>query len=176
MKVLNQLRYYLFRRRLEARPKRQATYMDYTSVRSVLILFESDILERNPFIKEVVRALTQDGKDVCTWGYAAKKDVQAPILPQSRILGTKDVTFLGDLTPSVKQDLEAIHCDLLIDLTQTDCLALHNVALYADARFKVGRRIVDGLLDFMIDMPEEETGEPLYHQLIHYLTTIQRHD
>ena len=176
MNVLNQLRYYLFRRRLAARPKRQAMFMDYASVRSVFILFESDQLERNPFIKELVRTMTQDKKEVCTWGFVPKKDVQAPILPQSRILGTQDVTFLGDLTQGVKQDLADIHCDLLIDLTQSDCLPLHNVALYADARFKAGRRIVDGLLDFMIDMPAEETAEPLYHQIIHYLTTIQSHD
>jgi len=176
MNIIEKLRYYLFRRNLHEQVPRKVIFPNYQDAKKILIVYESDLLERNLFIKNLVRTMLQEDKDVVTWGYVNKKEVQSPILPQSRILGPADYTFLGDLSEEAKHDLAQNAYDILIDLTQTSCLPLHYVTLYAHSRFKVGRRIEDGLHDFMIDMPEQEGPEPLYHQILHYFSTIHSND
>lgn len=173
MNIWTKLQYYIFHKKMQKQSARKVHFCTYEQAERILIVYESDHLERNPFIKELVRIMMMDKKDVTTWGFINKKDVASPILPQSRILEARDLRLWGDLTDQVKNDLSQTHFDMLIDLTQNPCLPLHYVTLYANSKFKVGRRIEDGLLDFMIDMPAQENAEILYHQIMHYLNTIK---
>lgn len=176
MKLLENFRYFLFRRNLRRQAVRHVRFPDWNKVQNVLIIYESDYTEDNALIKEIVRTMWQENRNVVTWGFVNKKNITSPILPQSRILGARDLTFWGDLTEEAKQDLTRQAYDVLIDLTQQPCLPLHYSTLYANSRFKVGRHIEDGLHDLLIEMEPNESIEPLYKQIIHYLGTIQSND
>lgn len=151
----------------------------------VMIIYESDHLERNDAIKTIRQDLLKRRMDVTMWGYVEKKDIQTLILPQSRILGLEDYNFLGKPRDYVLTDLQAEHYDLLIDLTTRRLLPLRYLAMYTNADFKVGLNLGEGLHDMLISLPDfnPEQGEDvsieaswLYHQIMSYLTTIKSND
>ena len=74
---------------------------------------------------------------------------------------------------------------MLIDLTLRPIRALRYLAMYADADFKVGLNLGEGIHDMLIAMPADvnEQGEPmpveanaLFEQIMKYLTTIKSND
>ena len=136
----------------------------------------SDVMEKNADIREIVRRLMLEDKQVTMLGYVERKDVQSPILPQSRMLGWKDRNWLHQLSKDAASSIAEAEHDIVIDLTQTYCLPLHYAALFARAKFKVGRHIMDGLHDFDIEMPEQEIHTPLFDQIVHYIQTIESKD
>ena len=151
----------------------------------VLLIYESDVLERNNAIKEIRQDLLRRQMDVTMWGFVEKKEIQSLVLPQSRILGLRDYTWLGKPRDYVLKDLRAEHYDLLMDLTTRHLLPLRYIAMFADADFKVGMSLGEGIHDMLIAMPTEtnEKGEPLpieakdlYGQIMNYLTTIKSND
>ena len=151
----------------------------------LLIIYESDYLERNDAIKSIRQNLLRQQMDVTMWGYAAKKEISTLILPQSRILGLGDYNLLGKPRDYVLTDLQAEHYDLLIDLTTQPCLPLRYLALYADADFKVGLNLGEGIHDMLLSLPDftPEQGDEagieatwLYDQIMRYLTSIHSMD
>lgn len=151
----------------------------------IMIIYESDVLERNDSIKTIRQDLLRRQMDVTMWGYVEKKEIQTLILPQSRILGVNDYNFLGKPRDYVLTDLKAEHYDLMIDLTTRPLLPLRYLAMYTDADFKVGMNLGEGLHDMLISLPDftPEQGDEaaieaswLYHQIMSYLVTIKSND
>lgn len=154
------------------RPARQSNMLNYAAIQRVLVIYHSDFQERNTGIKLLIAQLQNDGKDVVAWGYSPKKEILSLVLPIGRILGLNDFDWFGRPKKHILADIEKERADLLIDLTQDDCLATRYLTLYAPAALKTGRRTANAPLDFMIDMPADETPDRLFEQIKHYLTTI----
>ena len=151
----------------------------------LLLIYESDVLERNDSIKTIRQDLLRRQMDVTMWGYVEKKEITSLVLPQSRILGVSDYNWLGKPRDYVLKDLQVEHYDLLIDLTTRPLLELRYLALYADADFKVGLNLGEGIHDMLISLPDftPEQGEAaeieaswLFHQIIGFITTIKSND
>ena len=151
----------------------------------VMVIYESDVLERNDAIKSIRQDLLRRQMDVSMWGYVEKKEITTLILPQSRVLGLNDYNWMGKPRDYVINDLQTEHYDLLIDLTTRPLLALRYIAMYTDADFKVGLNLGEGIHDMLISLPDftPEQGEEaaieaswLYHQIMSYITTIKSND
>ena len=151
----------------------------------IMIIYESDVLERNDSIKTIRQDLLRRQMDVTMWGYVEKKEIQTLILPQSRILGVNDYNFLGKPRDYVLTDLKAEHYDLMIDLTTKPCLPLRYITLYTKADFKVGLNMGEGIHDMLISLPDltPEQGENvnigaswLYDQIMGFISTIKSND
>lgn len=151
----------------------------------ILVIYESDVLERNDAIKTIRQDLLRRNMDVTMWGYVEKKEIQSLVLPQSRILGVQDYNFLGKPKDYVLKDLKAVHYDLMIDLTTRPLLPLRYIAMYADADFKVGLNLGEGIHDMLLSLPDfkPEEGEKasleatwLYDQIMRFITTIKSND
>ncbi len=198
MKELNQ---YIFKKRIKkhlAESSREKRFVNYDNAKSVILLFESDYTERNPFIKRVMEQFKAEGKKVCAWGFLDKKEVTSPILPDYRILNKKMCDWTGRPKESFLRELAENEYDLLIDLTVSRFLPMQYITLYANASCKAGvQKNEDNLLDFQLQLPEREskTGETaeaetadeteeeqlidghfIFNQLIFYLKTIQTND
>lgn len=150
--ILEKIRDFVFRYTVSRHSAAARRYVDYAQARSVLLLFESDVLEKNQMIRDIIKQLADDGKQVTACGYADKKDVQQAVLPLFRILGKNDVDWFQRPLPEVIDDMLEQHFDIMIDLTITDIRPLMYVALKADAEFKVGR---SSLCHMQIAMPPE---------------------
>ena len=73
MKKLNQ---YLFKKRSASYLKstnRIRRFVNYETANTVLLLFESDYIEKNRYIRKVIGQLVNDGKKVYAWGYINNK-------------------------------------------------------------------------------------------------------
>ena len=166
-------------------PERSARFPHLDQPLKLIILYESDVLERNDNIKTIRQELLRRQMDVTMWGYVEKKEINTLILPQSRILGMNDYNLLGKPREYVLTDLQAEHYDLLIDLTTRPLLPLRYLAMYANADFKVGMNLGEGIHDMLISLPDftpEQGNEAaietswLFHQIMEYLTTIKSND
>lgn len=204
MKKLNQ---YIFNKRaakVTNESFREKRYVDYKSANTILLIFESDYIEKNRFIRKAIEQLTRDGKKVFTWGFLNKKMTSTAILPSFKILDRSTIDWFGcPKAPFLKELMENKY-DMLIDLTLTDILPLQYVCLYANAALKTGMsRSMNHVLDFVIKVPPpepQEIPEPteknqrkiefqdlneslfhtdqqyLFEQLIFYLKKIQTKD
>lgn len=170
-------------------PQREAKWPHWESVKHVLVLYESDFVEKNPAIRTIRTELQKHHIDAVFWGYVPKKEVQSAVLPQSRIVGMKDFTFLGYPRKELVQDLQQQEYDLVIDLNQSNALPLRYLCLLAKAGFKSGMAAPTGLdalgqrwesvkspCDLQINTQPQETPEFLFQQILHYLTNIQSND
>jgi hypothetical protein len=166
-------------------PAREPRFPHLDQPLKVMIIYESDVLERNDSIKAIRQDLLRRQMDVTMWGYVAKKEITTLILPQSRILGLQDYNFLGKPRDYVLEDLKADRYDLLIDLTTHPLLPLRYLAMYAEADFKVGLNLGEGLHDMLLSLPDfsPEQGEEaqiettwLFNQIMGFLTTIKSND
>ena len=143
-------------------PEREVRFPHFDEPLRIMVIYESDYLERNDAIKTIRQDLLRRQMDVTMWGYVERK-------PRDYVL----------------TDLQAEHYDLLIDLTTRPLLPLRYLALYTDADFKVGMNLGEGIHDMLISLPDlsPEQGEEaeieaswLYHQMLQYLTTIKSKD
>lgn len=185
---MRKLRQYIFDYLRRKEPERLVRFPHLDRPLKVMIIYESDLLERNDEIKAIRQDLLKRQMDVTMWGYAAKKEITTLILPQSRILGATNYNFFGKPKEDVLNDLRMEHYDLLIDLTVHPILPLRYLTLYTDADFKVGMNLGEGLHDMLISMPtvapaDSETDEvppvdvtQLYNEIMKYLSTIRSND
>ncbi|MCR5050478.1 MAG: hypothetical protein K6A36_05275 [Paludibacteraceae bacterium] len=172
----------IFNRYLAKQPQREPRFPHYERPLKVLLIYESDLLERNDAIKSIRQDMVRRQLDTTMWGYAAKKEIQSANLPQSRILGQKDYNIFGKPHQHVLDELQQEQYDLLIDLTTKPCLPLRYIAMYAKADFKVGLHLGEGVHDMLIAPPglDTEQARPeaswLFQQIMQYVTTIKSND
>jgi hypothetical protein len=180
---------FLFNRRLNKQLKtveREKRFVNYESARSVILLFESDYLEKNSEIKQLIQTFYNDGKKVMAWGYVQKKEISTAILPDFRILHQKDADFTGMPNDTFMRELEELNFDLLIDLSVNENKPLQYLALYANAACKVGTHNYPGMFDVVIDVQQlkeenqlnevDTTAIQIYNHLFFYLKSIQTND
>lgn len=198
---MKKLKQYIFKLRAKkhlAQDTREKKFVNYNKANSVVILFESDERENNPFIKRIIEQLKGEGKMVSAWGFVNKKEISSPILPEYRILNKKSCDWSERPVEDFLRELTDYHYDLLIDLTISDILSLKYVLLYANAAFKAGLlKNEDNLTDFKIQIPEKDLNinsklnsensiemeenlliddHFIFNQVIFYLKTIQTND
>ena len=156
-------------------PERECRFPHMDRSLKVMLIYESDVLERNDAIKAIRQDMLRRQMDVTMWGYVEKKDIQTLILPQSRILGVGDYNLLGKPRDYVLTDLQAEHYDLLIDLTTRPLLPLRYITMYTEADFKVGMNLGEGLHDMLIAVEQTDVTK-LYTEIMNYLTMIKSND
>jgi len=166
---------------------REHRFVNYDKAKTVFLLFESDSVEKNLLVRDIILSLQKDGKKVVAWGFVAKKNTATPVLPDFRILNQKQTDFFQKPYPAIILELQKMKFDLLIDLSLNTVTALQYFALYANAFCKTGIKKSDlPIYDFLLDMdhiePSTEPSEKaidelyLYNKIIFYLKSIQTND
>lgn len=173
MNILTQIRELVFRQVAKRAAKREPVFPAYADVKRILILFESDYLERNLPIKEIIKELQADGKVVTAWGYLDKNNCQTAVLRDYRVISNKDCTFLLQPRDYERQDIAQEQYDLLIDLNIHNLLPLRYLALYANCTFRAGKAEQQPYVhDFMVDVKDNDDPCYLAYQILLYLKQI----
>jgi hypothetical protein len=165
-------------------PERNPRFPHFNKPLTVLVIYESDPIERNDALKTIHQDLRRKGMDVSLWGFVAKKskEITSPVLPQSRIIGLDEYNLFGKPREEVLEALQARKYDLMIDLTTHNCLQLRYLAMYAQADCKVGLNLGEGIHDMLIAPPDldAEKARPevtwLYNLIVQYLSMIKSND
>ena len=199
---MKKLKQYIFKSRAKkhlAQDTREKRFVNYDKAKSVVILFESDVRENNPFIKRISEQLKGEGKKVTAWGFVDKKEVTSAILSDYRILNKKSCDWTQQPRESFIREISDNRFDLLIDLTKNDILTLKYILLYTNAACKAGvNKYEENLFDFTLNItPPEEQTQPengktsnddetntetlvdehyIFQNIIFYLKTIQSND
>jgi len=166
---------------------REHRFVNYDKAKTVFLLFESDAIEDNLVVRNIILSLQKDGKKVVAWGFIPKKNSNNLVLPDFRILNQKQTDFFQKPNPDIVLELQKMKFDLLIDLSLNPVLELQYFALYANAFCKIGIKKTDlPIYDFLLDMdhiqPSTEPTEKvidehyLYNKIIFYLKSIQTND
>ena len=172
----------IFNRQVRKHADRNPRFPHLYQPLKIMLIYESDVLERNDAIKTIRQDLLRRQMDVTMWGFVEKKEIMSLVLPQSRILGLQDYNLFGKPRDYVMNDLKAEHYDLLLDLTTRPLLSLRYLALFTDADFKVGLNLGEGIHDMLISLPDLDTEQAkpeatwLFDQIMRYITTIKSND
>ena len=92
MRKLYQFIFDYLRKRM---PERNPRFPHLDQPLKIMLIYESDVLERNDSIKSIRQDLLRRQMDVTMWGFVEKKEITSLVLPQSRILGLEDFNFWG---------------------------------------------------------------------------------
>lgn len=157
-------------------PARNVRFPHMDRVETVLILSEGGHPEWQKEMHIIYRRLVEQGRKVVSMEYMPKKGETTPMLPESKVVIPKDISCLGVPKQYVIDELRQQHFDLLIDLTLQSSLPLRYMALYANADFKSGCRLYEGVHDLLIEAPSISSPAFLYEQIIHYLSNIRSND
>jgi len=187
IKKINEMLFHFIAKKHLASHARERRFVNYTKAKSVFLLFESDYLEKNKDVRQIINSLQQDGKKVVAWGYVDKKHVSTSLMPDFSILNHEQVNIFNIPKHSFVRELEEQEFDLMIDLTPKEIIPLQYLSLYTKAHCKVGIRKNDlQMYDFLLDVDNvrsqlDEADEPmnqsyLYNQIIFYLKNIQTSD
>ena len=179
------MKQFIFRRKLKKLKRshdKDKKFVNYNDMRSVLIIYESDMNENNPKIKAISKSLQSDGKKVTMCGFVNKKKADILISEHAYMIDSSHVSFFGEPNTNFIKGLLNTKFDVVLDLTLTEVLPLQYVLAYSKSPFKVGRKISNlDLLDFMIDLKNESEVKPadvnyLFDLIIFYLKSIESHN
>lgn len=152
------------------------SFPQWDRVQSILLLYESDYIEKNADIKSIIARLQAEGKRVVAWGYVNKKDVSSAVLPGGRIIGKRELTFFNKPKKEVIADLRKQHFDLVLNLSLSFALPLRYLDLLADAAFRVGAQSasdIQSINDIQIMINQEDNAIFLFEQAMFYLSHIK---
>lgn len=167
--------------------KRERKFVNYNNAKTILLLFESDLLEENSAIKKVIKILKKDNKKVVSIGFINKKEVTTPVLPEFKLLTKQDINFFEKPNSAIISELQNNEFDLLIDFNSHSNLTIEYLNLYAKAFCKIGfRRDKLDIYDFIMELEKININEDgsskqldeldLFNQIIFYLKSIQSND
>lgn len=170
MQFIQNIKEMVFHQMEKRHPRPEPYFRNFNDVKKILVLFESDFLERNLAIKQVVRELSDEGKTVTAWGYIDKPDITSAVLRDYRVLGRRDCNLMEIPRDYERQDIRAEHFDLLIDLNTRHLLPLRYLAMMADADLRCGKVEPQPYVhDFMVDCGENDDPIYLLEQILNFL-------
>ena len=183
--MLKRIRQYFFDRVVK-HTSRASHYLSWDNIHTVLVLFESDLQEKNQEARDFIKLLQTEGKKVVACCYVDKKKAESATLDHWVVFDRSQVNWLKRTKEEFMQPLKA-QFDVVMDLTETDCLPLKYVLLQAKSDFRCGKSCGDNsLYDFVIEMPphpiDAKTGMPrmdynfvgkLGEEIVRYLKMIK---
>jgi hypothetical protein len=157
-----------------ANQDRESQYPDFSTTKSLLILFKSEENEKNKFIRSIVNDLRNQGKKVTVWGYLDKKETETAVLPDFRLFSNSELNFYKIPKPLLTEEFIQVEYDMVLQLSNSDIFALDFLLAKAKSPFKVSKtKPYKGISDFMIEVDQTTDDEFLYKQMMHYLNSIK---
>ncbi|MDR1679007.1 MAG: hypothetical protein LBR81_04440 [Prevotellaceae bacterium] len=177
MSLIQKIKNYLADRQIKkvlSTQKRVGVYPDFDKVKTILILFKSDLNEKNLFVRTIMEDLKKHGKKVSAWGLIDKKDTELPVFIDYRLITSKELSFNGLPNDSIAGELAHTEYDMVIQLCCDDLLALDYLLAVARSPFKISKlKPYKGISDFMLEINEKADEKYMLEQILFYLNSIQ---
>ncbi|MBQ5778663.1 MAG: hypothetical protein IIW13_01595 [Paludibacteraceae bacterium] len=145
-----------------------------SSVKTVLLLAESDEDEKNQELHAFKEQLKAEGKKVIVWAFANKKEILSPIFPEFRLFSLSDLSWFGLPKCELVDQFEAIETDLVISLDMNDSLVLDFLLAKSKAKMKVSKeKGMKQIANFMLSIGKDDNRKYFFEQVLFYLNSIQ---
>lgn len=136
------------------------SFISYDESDSILVVFESDLQEKNKVVREQIKRLSADGKHVIGVGFVNKKETASPILDSWMILNSSDLNFWNQPRTEKISGLLEKEFDVLINLTTEVCIPVEYLSLMVNAKMKCAlKRSDETCYNLLMDLPEPEVSE-----------------
>ena len=183
--MLKRIRQYFFNRAMKG-VTRTSHYRSWDNIRTILVLFESDLQEKNQEARDFIKQLQTEGKKVVACCYVDKKKASSATFDNYVVIDRSQINWLQSPKEEFTQPLQT-KFDAVIDLTENDHLPLKYLLAQSKSDLRCGKSRVDNeLYDFVIEMPphpvDAKTGMPrmdynyignLSEQIVRYLKMIK---
>lgn len=157
--------------------KRTARFPKYSDVKSVMLLFRSDVEEKNARIKEYAKKIEADGKKVYMWGIIDKKEAEATQRAEYRLFGDSELNEFDLPCNKLVEEFRNNSYDMMIALYCNEELALDYLLSHGRADFKVSAYKEEGAVsDLMIAIQDSKDEEYLLNQILFYVRNVQSKD
>ena len=145
-----------------------------SSVKTVLLLAESDEDEKNQELHAFKEQLKAEEKKVIVWAFANKKEILSPIFPEFRLFSLSDLSWFGLPKRELVDQFEAIETDLVISLDMNDSLVLDFLLAKSKAKMKVSKeKGMKQISNFMLSIGKDDNIKYFFEQVLFYLNSIQ---
>lgn len=160
---MKRLNHWIFQYKKKRQPERKVVMPNYSNVRSAVVVYEQGLDDKGTGL--LAQRMEKDGMIVEVVGYEPKKDFN----------------FLGRVREEAMTALPNQRFDLLLDLSTHYYLGTQYIVMALDATFKAGLRFADvdekdqqGILDMMVNLPEDAQPEEIAEQVIHFMKMINQ--
>ena len=157
--------------------KRGAHFPKYSDVKTVMLLFRSDVDEDNSKMKKYAKKLEADGKKVYMWGVIDKKEAESTQRAEYRLFGESELNEYDLPCDKLVDEFRNNSYDMMIALYCNEELALDYLLSHGRADFKVSAYKEEGAVsDLMIAVQEGKDEEYLLNQILFYVRNVQSKD
>lgn len=165
---------------------RERRFVNYTKADNILLLFESDG-SSDIHVREIVKALKNDKKNVVAWGFFNSKNPVESNSFDIKLFNKKSINVFQKPNKEILKEISTSKFDLLIDLSINTTIPLMYISLLTNANMKISSKITDQrLFDFILDINklkeeslrlENSINEQfLFNEINFYLKSIQTTD
>ena len=174
--IRSKLSGYLINKEIKS-AQRKGEVVSIDRAKTIGILYDATNDNDYEIVKNYVRQLMSDSKDVIALGYIDKKD-----LPGTRFMKLgldfftqKSLNWKMKPYNPIVNSFIGRDVDILIYFNVNKCIPLAYVANQVKARFRIGRYDLAyaGLFDFMIKIDESAGLKQMIEQVNHYLNLIR---
>lgn len=163
--------------RKKAKPKREITFHNFETVKTIGILFNATQIDDWELVKQYIRYLKENGKKVKAIGY-----FNSPALPEfsySKLdydyFCNKNVGLLLKPDISFSESFINNEFDLLVDLNIYEDFPLYYMAALSSAKFKIGKyKNRSQVHDLMIELEVGKGLKYFMRNIDHYIMKINR--
>ena len=165
---------------------RKRRFVTYEKSENILLLFESDG-SNNEQIKNIVKTLQNDRKNVVALGFSSAKQLVESDLLEIKLFNKKSIDFFQKPEKAIFNKIKSTKFDLLIDLSEDTLIPLMYISLLCDATMKISTKIIEPqLFDFILNVKHQNNKKSnekstineqfIFDEIIFYLKSIQTTD
>lgn len=146
-------------------------FINWKDVKSVLLIYDSDMLEQNNEMKIAAECMEQEGKKVTECMFVDKKKAMTSSIDYRVVVDHKGIDLLGrPVGVAIEQLMNNGKFDIVIDVS--DSCSMMYVSMAVEARMKCGKASDYGIFDFQIEGFMEQPK--MVEEIIRYLRMINK--
>jgi len=154
--------------------KQQATFLNYSEIKSVLLLFNFTNDENIRIFEHLADILKADNKKVTFCGFVEQKNSQLPSTINKIIVKKENISFWQKPKNDLLENLSEKKFDAVFLLSTKMSMPVMYALMHANAKIKCGGIYEPNLLDLIIDTSNSEFINETYifDNIVKYLKLI----
>jgi len=156
--------------------KQQADFLNYSEIKSVLLLFNIKNDENIGIYEYLAKILKNDNKKVTLCGFVEQKKSLLPSLQDKIIIKKEEISFWQKPKKEILDNISAQNFDAVFLLTAKNSLPVLYALMHANTKIRCGGIPEPNLLDFIIDTSNIQFANETYifENIVKYLKMINK--
>lgn len=133
------------------------SYKSWKDIDNILLLFESDYPEKNSQIKNFIKQVKEDNKNIVSCCFVNKKKSDSATLDDYIVIDKSNVNIFGKPDMNHIGSIFNFHYDVIIDITENIVIPLAYILALVDYNFSCGvKKDNFNYYDFVLDLTSQQ--------------------